>query len=87
MASLPTGQTAGHVEKYGNVASVTNDPGPDDISRDKDVALAIVGDHAQDIDPAVEARVVRKIDLFLIPAMIIGKLGFRYLCVPFGHYS
>ena len=41
---------------------------------DKDVALAIVGEHAQPIDPMVEARVVRKIDVFLIPAMIIGML-------------
>lgn len=41
---------------------------------DKDVAFALVGEHAQAIDPVVEARVVRKIDLFLIPAMIIGTL-------------
>ena len=37
----------------------------------QDVAIAIVGEHRQEIDPAVEARVVRKIDLFLIPAMIV----------------
>lgn len=37
-----------------------------------DVALAVVGELAQDIDPVVEARVLRKIDLFLIPAMIVG---------------
>lgn len=42
------------------------------VPSDKDVALALVGDHAQHIDQAVEARVVRKIDFFLIPAMIIG---------------
>lgn len=41
---------------------------------DKDVAFALVGEHAQAIDPVVEARVVRKVDLFLIPAMIIGML-------------
>jgi hypothetical protein len=43
-----------------------------DFSDGDDVALAIVGLHAQPIDPLVEARVVRKIDLFLIPAMIVG---------------
>ena len=42
------------------------------LSDGDDVALAIVGLHAQPIDPLVEARVVRKIDLFLIPAMIVG---------------
>lgn len=38
---------------------------------DQDVAIAIVGERAQVIDPAMEARVVRKIDIFLIPAMIV----------------
>lgn len=42
------------------------------VSLDKDVAIGLVGEHAQDIDPVVEARVLRKIDLFLIPAMIVG---------------
>jgi hypothetical protein len=41
-------------------------------SEDQDVANAIVGDYAHEIDPVVERRVVRKIDCFLIPAMIIG---------------
>lgn len=39
---------------------------------DKDIAVAIVGERRHDINPAVEARVVRKIDWFLIPAMSIG---------------
>lgn len=43
-----------------------------DLSDGDDVALAIVGLNAQPIDPLVEARVVRKIDYFLIPAMIVG---------------
>jgi len=47
------------------------------VSLDKDVAIGLVGEHARDYDPAVEARVLRKIDLFLIPAMIIG------MCQPF----
>lgn len=39
---------------------------------DADIAIAIVGERRQDVDPAVEARVVRKIDLFLVPAMFVG---------------
>lgn len=42
---------------------------------DKDVAIKLVGEHAQDIDPEVEARVLGKIDWFLIPAMIVGMLS------------
>jgi hypothetical protein len=41
-------------------------------SLDKDVAIALVGEHAHAIDPVIEARVLRKIDWFLIPAMIVG---------------
>jgi hypothetical protein len=41
---------------------------------EKDIALAVAGEHAQPIDPELEARVVRKIDLFLIPAMVIGEI-------------
>jgi len=41
-------------------------------STDKDVAIDLVGEHAQAIDPAIEARVLRKIDVFLMPAMIVG---------------
>lgn len=33
---------------------------------DKDVAIALVGEHAREIDPAVEAKVLRKIDRFLV---------------------
>ncbi len=39
---------------------------------DEDVAIAIVGVHHHALDPAVEARVVRKIDWFLVPAMTVG---------------
>lgn len=42
------------------------------VSLEKDVAIGLVGEHARDIDPAVEAKVLRKIDWFLIPAMIVG---------------
>lgn len=40
--------------------------------QDKDVAIAMVGEQRHAIDAAVEARVVRKIDLFLVPAMFCG---------------
>ncbi|KAJ5334131.1 uncharacterized protein N7506_007914 [Penicillium brevicompactum] len=39
---------------------------------EKDAALAVVSDVAQEIDPVVARRVVRKIDLYLMPAMLIG---------------
>lgn len=41
-------------------------------SRDKDVAIAMVGEQSNTIDPVVAARAVRKTDWFLIPAMIVG---------------
>ena len=40
--------------------------------RDRDDAIAMVGEHRQDYDPRVAARAVRKIDWFLMPAMIFG---------------
>lgn len=42
------------------------------VSFDKDVAVGLVGEHAREYDPAVEARVLRKIDYHLIPALIVG---------------
>jgi hypothetical protein len=53
------------------------------ISLEKDVALGLVGEHARDIDPEVEARVVRKIDWFLIPAMIVGM---HFHCIRTTNY-
>ncbi|KAK2035515.1 major facilitator superfamily transporter [Colletotrichum zoysiae] len=44
-------------------------PGP---SGDGDDALAVVGARARPYDPAVAARAVRKIDRFLVPAMVLG---------------
>jgi hypothetical protein len=42
-------------------------------SSEKDAALAIVNsDMALEIDPGVEKLVLRKIDLFFMPAMLIG---------------
>ncbi|KAF2124807.1 hypothetical protein P153DRAFT_370716 [Dothidotthia symphoricarpi CBS 119687] len=46
--------------------------GASSLSLDKDVAIALVGEHARDIDPEMEVRVLRKIDMFLIPAMVVG---------------
>lgn len=48
--------------------------GTTSVSQEKDVAIGLVGEHAQEIDPEIEARVLRKIDWFLIPAMIVGVL-------------
>jgi hypothetical protein len=42
------------------------------VSSNKDAALAVVSEFAQEIDPVVEKRVLRKIDLYLMPAMLIG---------------
>lgn len=39
------------------------------VSKNEDDAFAVVGEHAQPIDPAVGKRVVWKIDLVLIPVM------------------
>lgn len=41
-------------------------------SLDKDAAIAIVSDHALELDTSAEHRVRRKIDFFLIPMMWIG---------------
>lgn len=57
----------------GRAANVNFAAADDAPAGEKDIALALVGEVAQPIDSAVEARVVRKIDLFLIPAMFIGK--------------
>lgn len=46
-------------------------------SFEKDLAAAIVSDHAQGFDRATERRVLRKIDLYLIPWMWLGY-GFVY---------
>lgn len=67
-------------EKTISPAEATSRGGENALStkiEDQDVAIAIVGEHRQQLDPAAEARVVRKIDLFLIPAMIV-LYGFVY---------
>jgi hypothetical protein len=42
------------------------------VSLDKDIAIGLVGEHARDYDPEVEAKVLRTIDWYLIPMMIVG---------------
>ena len=46
-------------------------------SFDKDLAAAIVSDHVREFDRVTEHRVLRKIDLYLIPWMWLGY-GFVY---------
>ena len=46
-------------------------------SLEKDLAATIVPEHAQRVDSSAERRVLRKIDLYLIPWMWIGY-GFVY---------
>ena len=48
-----------------------------DTSSEKDLATAIVPDYAQDLSEVISRRVLRKIDLYLIPWMWIGY-GFVY---------
>lgn len=60
-----------------DAATVVDNESLGDSSFDKDLGAAIVPDYAQDIDSRVERRVLRKIDLVLIPWMWIGY-GFVY---------
>lgn len=39
---------------------------------EKDAALAVVSDVAIEVDPVIAKRVLRKIDLYFMPAMLIG---------------
>ena len=42
---------------------------------DKDAALVLVGEDACTIDPAAATRVLRKIDWFFMPAMLLGDFS------------
>ena len=56
-------------------------------SFDKDLAAAIVPEgHAQEFDSYTERRVLRKIDLYLIPCMWLGY-GFVYYDKVASHFS
>ena len=58
----------------------THSGSPVNDSPEKDAALGLVSDVAQEIDPLTEKRALRKIDIFLMPAMLIGKLCFGSRC-------
>jgi hypothetical protein len=46
-----------------------------ELADEKGAPIAVdIGEHAQEVDPEVERHVLRKIDMFLMPAMVIGKL-------------
>lgn len=58
----------------GNGAA-TVDPGASkEVTSIATPTMDLVGEEARSIDPSVEKRVLRKIDLFLMPAMVIGQL-------------
>lgn len=61
----------GKMIQVNDIASANS---PANGSSEKDAALALVSDVAQEIDPLVERRVLRKIDMFFMPAMLIGEL-------------
>jgi hypothetical protein len=42
------------------------------------VAMALVGNEARPIDPEIARRVLRKIDMFLMPAMVLGALKLSF---------
>jgi hypothetical protein len=72
MAIIHNDEKAGHVASPRDAHHHDPESGPTSISLDKDEAIGLVGEHAREIDPEFEARVLRKIDWFLIPAMLIG---------------
>lgn len=49
------------------------------------VDMSVVGEEARPIDPEVARRVLRKIDMFLMPAMLLGVLStsriFSFSCL------
>lgn len=61
------------VEKMIQVHDTASTNSPANGSSEKDAALALVSDVAQEINPLVEKRVLQKIDMFFMPAMLIGK--------------
>lgn len=70
MASTQTHQTEkawGHPSKPANAEDETAS-----LSTEDDLAAAIVPNYAQQLDPRIERRVLRKVDLYLIPFMWIG---------------
>jgi hypothetical protein len=62
-------------------------PSTPSLALEKDVAVALVGENAREIDAHVEARVLSKIDWFLIPAMVVGtsRLALPYYALILCH--
>ncbi|RDW68053.1 hypothetical protein BP6252_09449 [Coleophoma cylindrospora] len=60
-----------HEKSSATVPAVSAD-GAATAAREKDVASALVGEQRLDLDPATAARVLRKIDCFLVPVMTLG---------------
>lgn len=59
----------------GGNGAATVDPGASkEVTSIATPTMDLVGEEARSIDPSVEKRVLRKIDLFLMPAMVIGQL-------------
>jgi hypothetical protein len=58
-------------------------PSTPSLALEKDVAVALVGENAREIDAHVEARVLSKIDWFLIPAMVVGTSRLALLTLPY----
>lgn len=56
---------------------------PANGSSKKDAALGLVSDMMQEINPLIEKRVLQKINIFLMPAMLIGKGHFESRCSIF----
>ena len=73
-------------EKSSVPSIATHELEPNVESFDRDLAAAIVPEHAQDFDVDAERRVIRKIDLFLIPWMWIGYGFVYYDKVYYAHY-
>lgn len=58
----------------GNGAATVGPGASKEVTTIATPAMDLVGEEARSIDPSVEKRVLRKIDLFLMPAMVIGQL-------------
>lgn len=64
------GEKQGEPSRAQCATDVTSDRRPNVDGQD--IAITMVGESRHTIDPVVTARAVRKIDWFLIPAMVIG---------------
>jgi len=77
-------------EKASAQAKLVSDVYMSDSSDDLDDAAAWVSPTGQDVDPVIEKRVRRKIDLFFMPTFILGyglvyydKVSFLFSCANY----